>query len=53
MQKLLKTGLSQLLFRSEQLSANIKLTLHKELINPIMIYAYPAQEFAADLRLMK
>jgi hypothetical protein len=36
------------LFKSERLSANIKLTLHKALIRSIMTYAYPAGEFAAD-----
>jgi hypothetical protein len=34
------------LFRSERLSTNIKLTLHKAL--SIMNYAFPAREFAAD-----
>jgi hypothetical protein len=30
------------LFRSERLSANIKLTLHKALIKPVMTYVSPA-----------
>jgi hypothetical protein len=41
------------LFKSEQLSANIKLTLHKALIRPIMTYACPAWEFAADILMLK
>jgi hypothetical protein len=41
------------LFKSEQLSANIKLTLHKALIRSVMPYASPAWEFAADTHLMK
>jgi hypothetical protein len=41
------------LFKSERLSANIKLTLHKALIRSIMSYACPAWEFVADTRLMK
>jgi hypothetical protein len=36
------------LFKSEQLSANIKLTLHKPLIRSIMAYACPAWEFETD-----
>jgi hypothetical protein len=39
------------LFKSEWLSANIKLTLHKALIRSIMTYASPAWEFAADTHL--
>jgi hypothetical protein len=35
------------------LSANIKLTLHKVLIRPIMTYASPAWEFTADTHLLK
>jgi hypothetical protein len=41
------------LFKSERLSANIKLTLHKALIRSVMTYASPAWEFAADTHLMK
>jgi hypothetical protein len=41
------------LFKSEQLSTNIKLTLHKALIRPAMTYACPAWEFAAEIHLMK
>jgi hypothetical protein len=41
------------LFRSERLSTNIKLTLHKALIRSVMTYASPAREFAADTHLMK
>jgi hypothetical protein len=36
------------LFRSEQLSTNIKLILHKALIKFILTYACSAWEFAAD-----
>jgi hypothetical protein len=36
------------LFKSERLSANIKLTLHLALIRLIMTYACAAWEFAAD-----
>jgi hypothetical protein len=42
-----------LLFRSERLSANIKLTLQKFLIRYVVIYARPAWEFAADTHLLK
>jgi hypothetical protein len=41
------------LFKSERLSANIKLTLHKALIKSVMTYASPALEFAADTHLLK
>jgi hypothetical protein len=41
------------LLKSEHLSANIKLTLHKALIKRIMTYACPAWEFAADNHLLK
>jgi hypothetical protein len=41
------------LFKSERLSANIKLTLHEALIRPVMTYASSAWEFAADIYLMK
>jgi hypothetical protein len=41
------------LFKSERLSANIKLTLHKALIRSIMTYACPAWEFTADTHLLK
>jgi hypothetical protein len=41
------------LFKSERLSANIKLTLHKALIRSVMTYASPACEFAADAHLIK
>jgi hypothetical protein len=34
------------LFKSERLSANIKLTLHKALIRYVMTYACPAWEFS-------
>jgi hypothetical protein len=34
-------------FKSERLSANIKLTLHKALIRLVMIYTRPAWELAA------
>jgi len=36
------------IFRSERLSANIKLTLHKALIRYIMTYACPTGVFAVD-----
>jgi hypothetical protein len=41
------------LFKSERLSANIKLTLHKALIRSVMTYACPAWEFAAETHLLK
>jgi hypothetical protein len=40
-------------FKSERLSANIKLTLHKALIRSAMTYASTARELEADTRLMK
>jgi hypothetical protein len=39
------------LFKSERLSANIKLTLHKSLFRSVMTYACPAWEFAAECHL--
>jgi hypothetical protein len=41
------------LFKSERLSANIKLTLHKAIIRSVMTYACPAWEFAAVSHLLK
>jgi hypothetical protein len=41
------------LCKSERLSANIKLTLHKALIRSVMTYACPAWEFAAESHLLK
>jgi hypothetical protein len=41
------------LFKSERLSANIKLTLHKALIRSVMTYACPAWEFEAECHLLK
>jgi hypothetical protein len=41
------------IFKSERLSANIKLILHKALIRCVMTYACPAWEFAAESPLMK
>jgi hypothetical protein len=41
------------LFKSERLSANIKLTLHKALIKSVLTYACPAWDFAADSHLLK
>jgi hypothetical protein len=41
------------LFKSELLSANIKLTLHKALIKSAMAYARPVWELAADNCLLK
>jgi hypothetical protein len=41
------------LFKSERLSANIKLTLHKAVIRSVMTYASLAWEFAADTHLLK
>jgi hypothetical protein len=40
-------------FKSERLSTNMKLTLHKALIRSIMTYTCPAWEFAADNYLLK
>jgi hypothetical protein len=39
-------------FKSEQLSANIKLTIHKSLIRSVLTYACPAWELAADTYLL-
>jgi hypothetical protein len=41
------------LFKSELLSANIKLTLHKALIRSVMTHASPSWEFAEDGYLVK
>jgi hypothetical protein len=41
------------LLKSQRLSANIKLTLHKALIRSVMTYDYPAWELAADTYLLK
>jgi hypothetical protein len=41
------------LFRSERISANIKLTIHKVLIRCVMTYACPACESAAESHLLK
>jgi hypothetical protein len=41
------------LFKSEHLSANIKLTLYKALIRSIISYASPTWEFAANTHLLK
>jgi hypothetical protein len=41
------------LFKSERLSANFKLTLHKALIRSVMTYACPTWEFAADTDILK
>jgi hypothetical protein len=41
------------LFKSERLSAKIKLTLHKTLTRSVMTYACPAWELAADIYLLK
>jgi hypothetical protein len=41
------------LFKSERLSANIKLTLHKALIKSVMTYACPFWELVADTYLLK
>jgi hypothetical protein len=41
------------LFKSERLSANIKLTLHKALLRSEMSYACPAWEFATDTHPLK
>jgi hypothetical protein len=41
------------LFKSERLSSNSKLTLHKALIRSVMTYAPPAWELAADTYLLK
>jgi hypothetical protein len=41
------------LFKSERLSAIIKLNLHKALIRSVMTYACPAWELAADTYILK
>jgi hypothetical protein len=41
------------LFKSERLSANIKLTLHKALIRSVVTYACPGWDFVADTHLLK
>jgi hypothetical protein len=41
------------LFKSESLSADIKLTVHKALISSEITYVYPAWELAADTYLLK
>jgi hypothetical protein len=41
------------LFKSERLSATIKLTLHKALLRSVMTYACPAWEFATKCHLLK
>jgi hypothetical protein len=41
------------LFKSERLSANIKLTFLKALIRSVMTYACPAWEIAVDTDLIK
>jgi hypothetical protein len=40
-------------FKSERLSANMKLALHKALIRSVMTYACPAWELAAEFHLLK
>jgi hypothetical protein len=41
------------LFKSERLSANIKLTLHKALIRSVVTYVCLASDLAADTYLLK
>jgi hypothetical protein len=41
------------LIKSERLSANVKLTLHKALIRSVMTYACSAWEFTAECHLLK
>jgi hypothetical protein len=41
------------IFKSERLSAIIKLILHKALIRSVMTYACPACEYSADTHLLK
>jgi hypothetical protein len=41
------------LFKSERLSANIKLYLHKALIRSVVTYTYPAWELEADIYVLK
>jgi hypothetical protein len=41
------------LIKSEHLSTNIKLTLHKALIRSVMTYACTAWKFSADTHLLK
>jgi urease accessory protein UreF len=40
-------------YKSNHLSANIKLIVYRELIRSIMTYACPTREFAEDTHLMK
>jgi hypothetical protein len=40
------------LFKNERLSANIKLTLDKDVITSVMTYACPAWEFVAEIHLL-
>jgi hypothetical protein len=41
------------LFKSERLSVERKLTLHKAIIKTAMTYVYPARKFSADTHLLK
>jgi hypothetical protein len=41
------------LYKSEHLSANLELTLHKALTRSVMTYACPAWEFATDTSPLK
>jgi hypothetical protein len=41
------------LFKSERLSANVKLTLHKALIRSVVTYSYRAWELVASIHLLK
>jgi hypothetical protein len=41
------------LFKSERLSANIKLALHTALVRSVMTYAYPTWDFVAEAHLLK
>jgi hypothetical protein len=47
-----KTQIIYSLFKSEPLSANIKVTLYKALISSLITYACPAWELAADTYLL-
>jgi hypothetical protein len=40
-------------FKSERLSANIEITIHKTLIRSVITYACPSWELAADTYLLK
>jgi hypothetical protein len=51
--KIFRTCIRLYLFKSERLSTNIKLAIHKALIRPVITYATPAWKFAKDTHLKK